>query len=122
MTGSGGGSMGPKKNTIVWASIRADHNIPPFTNTKSITAICLADFMMDGEGAEHLEAFLGIDILDYARADSQEGGGGGGVNTGQGGGVVLSDLTGNVQGRRVDKDRQRRKGAVRETGALSTDV
>ena len=42
-------------------------------NGKSIMAVCSSDFKLDGEGAEHLAAFSGMDILDYAWAEQSGG-------------------------------------------------
>ena len=56
-----------KKNehpTTVWASLRTDNNISPYTNGKSISTMCGNEIKMERDRAEHLASFSGVDLLD----------------------------------------------------------
>lgn len=64
----------------VWASIRANNNFSPDTNEKYISALCGSELKMGGNGAKHLASFLGVDLLDSARAEESGWWRGGGVS------------------------------------------
>lgn len=56
--------------------MRADNNGTPFSNEKSIAAICEGEFAMGKKGAENLAILTGLNIEFYARAEQSGTGGG----------------------------------------------